>query len=135
MSTNFNPFVVSGKIPEAYFCDRKEEAEQLIKAMTNQLNVVLTSPRRMGKTSLVDFVFNKPAIKDAYITISVDILQTTTFREFIYTSSAKLRKNCSMPSMPKDKCKASRRRLSTGSIGCAHQVPHSRQHSNFWSTT
>ena len=85
MSTNFNPFVVSGKIPEAYFCDRKEEAEQLIKAMTNQLNVVLTSPRRMGKTSLVDFVFNKPAIKDAYITISVDILQTTTFREFIYT--------------------------------------------------
>jgi len=85
MSTNFNPFVVSGKIPEAYFCDRKEEAEQLTKAMTNQLNVVLTSPRRMGKTSLVDFVFNKPAIKDAYITISVDILQTTTFREFIYT--------------------------------------------------
>ena len=85
MSTNFNPFVVSGKIPEAYFCDRKEEAEQLIKAMTNQLNVVLTSPRRMGKTSLVDFVFNKPAIKDAYITISVDILQTTTFREFIYS--------------------------------------------------
>lgn len=85
MSTNFNPFVVSGKIPEAYFCDRKEEAEQLIKAMTNQLNVVLTSPRRMGKTSLVDFVFSKPAIKDAYITISVDILQTTTFREFIYT--------------------------------------------------
>ena len=85
MSTNFNPFVVSGKIPEAYFCDRKEEAEQLIKAMTNQLNVVLTSPRRMGKTSLVNFVFNKPAIKDAYITISVDILQTTTFREFIYS--------------------------------------------------
>jgi len=85
MSTNFNPFVVSGKIPEAYFCDRKEEAEQLIKAMTNQLNVVLTSPRRMGKTSLVDFVFSKPAIKDAYITISVDILQTTTFREFIYS--------------------------------------------------
>lgn len=85
MSTNFNPFVVSGKIPEAYFCDRKEEAEQLIKAMTNQLNVVLTSSRRMGKTSLVDFVFNKPAIKDAYITISVDILQTTTFREFIYS--------------------------------------------------
>jgi hypothetical protein len=53
--------------------------------MTNQLNVVLTSPRRMGKTSVVDFVFNKPAIKDTYITISVDILQTTTFREFIYS--------------------------------------------------
>ena len=39
----------------------------------------------MGKTSLVDFVFDKTSIKDEYITISVDILQTTTFREFIYT--------------------------------------------------
>ena len=39
----------------------------------------------MGKTSLVNFVFDKPVIKDDYITISVDILQTTTFREFIFT--------------------------------------------------
>ena len=80
-----NPFVVSGKIPDAYFCDRREESAQLEKSLTNQLNVVLTSSRRMGKTSLVDFVFDKQTIKDEYITISVDILQTTTFREFIFT--------------------------------------------------
>lgn len=85
MSSNINPFIVSGKIPEAYFCDRKEESTQLEKSLTNQLNVVLTSSRRMGKTSLVDFVFDKIAVKDEYITIFVDILQTTTFREFIFT--------------------------------------------------
>lgn len=85
MSNNINPFVVSGKIPEAYFCDRIEESVQLEKSLTNQLNVVLTSSRRMGKTSLVDFVFDKKTIKDEYITITVDILQTTTFREFIFT--------------------------------------------------
>lgn len=85
MNRNMNPFVVSGKIPEAYFCDRREESAQLEKSLTNQLNVVLTSSRRMGKTSLVDFVFDKQTIKDEYITISVDILQTTTFREFIFT--------------------------------------------------
>lgn len=85
METNINPFVVSGRIPEEYFCDRKEEASQLLMAMNNQLNVVLTSARRMGKTSLIDYVFNKPEIKDRYITVSVDILHTTTFREFIYT--------------------------------------------------
>ena len=73
------------------------------KSLNNQMNVVLTSPRRMGKTSLVDFVFDKPEIKDEYITLSVDILHTTTFREFILafgtavfdsvaTRSAKLRK-------------------------------------------
>lgn len=85
MSAIINPFIVSGKIPEAYFCDRVDEAAQLEKSLTNQLNVVLTSSRRMGKTSLVDFVFEKPSIKDEYITIFIDILQTTTFREFIFT--------------------------------------------------
>jgi len=85
MGIIINPFIVSGKIPEAYFCDRMAESSELEKSLTNQLNVVLTSSRRMGKTSLVDFVFDRPAIKNDYITITVDILQTTTFREFIFT--------------------------------------------------
>lgn len=85
MSVTMNPFIVSGKIPEGCFCDRVKESADLEKSLTNQLNVVLTSSRRMGKTSLVDYVFDKPVIKDDYITISVDILQTTTFREFIFT--------------------------------------------------
>ena len=85
MSSNINPFVVSGKIPEAYFCDRVDESAQLEKSLTNQLNVVLTSSRRMGKTALVDYVFDRSTIRDEYITISIDILQTTTFREFIFT--------------------------------------------------
>lgn len=85
MSSNINPFVVSGKIPEAYFCDRVDESAQLERSLANQLNVVLTSSRRMGKTSLVDHVFDRSAIRDEYITISIDVLQTTTFREFIFT--------------------------------------------------
>lgn len=85
MSIIINPFIVSGKIPEAYFCDRVAESSELEKSLTNQLNVVLTSSRRMGKTSLVDFVFEKSTIKNDCITIIVDILQTTTFREFIFT--------------------------------------------------
>lgn len=84
MSVLINPFVVSGRIPDDYFCDRLTESSELEKSLSNQMNVVLTSSRRMGKTSLVDHVFNKPAISDDYITISVDILQTTTFREFIF---------------------------------------------------
>lgn len=84
MSVLINPFVVSGRIPDDYFCDRLTESSELEKSLSNQMNVVLTSSRRMGKTSLVNHVFNKPAISDDYITISVDILQTTTFREFIF---------------------------------------------------
>lgn len=84
MNSLSNPFVVSGKIRDPYFCDRVTESEQLLKSLTNQLNVVLTSPRRMGKTSLVDYVFNKSAIQGEYVTVFVHILQTTTFREFIF---------------------------------------------------
>lgn len=83
MGKYVNPFIVSGKIAPEYFCDRVEESVSLEKSLCNQLNVVLTSSRRMGKTSLVDFVFSKPSIADEFITISVDILHTTTLREFI----------------------------------------------------
>ena len=93
MVDSLNPFVVSSKIPPEYFCDRVEEAAQLEKSLRNQLNVVLTSARRMGKTSLVDFVFDKPAISKNYITIVVDILHTTTFREFIMALGAAVFEN------------------------------------------
>ena len=83
MNININPFVVSGKIAPPYFCDREVESAALEKSLNNQLNVVLTSPRRMGKTSLVGHVFDKPSIASEYVTITVDILHTTTFREFI----------------------------------------------------
>lgn len=78
-----NPFVVSGKIAPEYFCDRIEEACQLSRALENQLNVVLTSERRMGKTSLIDFVLDKPEFQNDYIIVSLDILYTSTFREFV----------------------------------------------------
>ena len=85
MTININPFIVSGTIPKPYFCDRVKETEVLNMAIQNQMNVVITSPRRMGKTALVDFVFHQESIEDHYFTINVDILHTTCFKEFIYT--------------------------------------------------
>ncbi|MBP5710523.1 MAG: ATP-binding protein [Bacteroidales bacterium] len=84
MVSVINPFFVSGKIPEEYFCDRVEEAKTLRHSIDNQMNVVLTSPRRMGKTALVDYVFDNNKVNDDYIVVSVDILHTTTLREFIF---------------------------------------------------
>lgn len=48
MTININPFIVSGTIPKPYFCDRVKETEVLNIAIQNQMNVVITSPRRMG---------------------------------------------------------------------------------------
>ena len=36
-----NPFIVTGKIPNDYFCDRDFEASQLVRFLENQENVVL----------------------------------------------------------------------------------------------
>ena len=85
MTVNINPFIVTGRIPAPYFCDRVVESKVLSQALLSQMNVVLTSPRRMGKTALVDFVFQQEEIQNDYFTISVDILHTTCFKEFIYT--------------------------------------------------
>jgi hypothetical protein len=48
-----NPFILSVIPSDAPFCDRIEELEQLTSYARNGTNVVLFSPRRFGKTSLV----------------------------------------------------------------------------------
>lgn len=48
-----NPFVLSVIPPDAPFCNRVEELEQLTSYAIDGTNVVLFSPRRFGKTSLV----------------------------------------------------------------------------------
>ncbi len=78
-----NPFVLSPTIPDELFCDRQSESVSLIKSIQNQENVVLISPRRVGKTGLIYHCFNQPEISDNYITVSIDILHTTSFQEFI----------------------------------------------------
>ena len=84
MSKKINPFVVYGYIPAEYFCDRREESRKLRKFLQNQQNVVLSAARRMGKTKLVDYVFDLPEIKDNYITVSIDILDTGNLSEFVF---------------------------------------------------
>lgn len=85
MSVTINPFIVFGHIPPQYFCDRREEAERLQRLLLNQQNVVLSAARRMGKTSLVDFVFQKEEIKENHITISLDILDTGNLSELVFS--------------------------------------------------
>lgn len=79
-----NPFIVLGKINPAYFCDRVKESEILVKSLTNGNNLVLISPRRMGKTGLISYCYDKPQLSKGYYTFFIDILHTTSLREFTY---------------------------------------------------
>jgi AAA+ ATPase superfamily predicted ATPase len=83
MAMNINPFVLSPAIPDELFCDRQKESASLMKSIVNQENVVLISPRRVGKTGLIYHCFNQPDIRDNFVTVSIDILHTTSFQEFI----------------------------------------------------
>ncbi|MDE6393837.1 MAG: ATPase [Duncaniella sp.] len=82
--TPINPYFVGGKIPARYFCDRKEESARLIREITNGNNLVLVSPRRMGKTGLIQHCFDEPQISKNFETFYLDILQTSSLKEFTY---------------------------------------------------
>ena len=81
-----NPFVYQGYVGPEYFCDRTEETENVIAALKNGRNLTLISPRKIGKTGLIDHSFYqiKKANKDA-ICLNVDIFATKNLQEFVET--------------------------------------------------
>lgn len=85
-----NPFIITGNIPEKYFCDRREEAAKIIRTLSNGGNICLMSPRRMGKSKLVKFCYDKPEITDNFYTFYIDILHTSGLREFTYVFGQKV---------------------------------------------
>ncbi len=78
-----NPFVINDYSGPELFCDREEETQLMIKYITNGHNMVLVSPRRIGKTDLISHLFHQESIQKEFITISVDIYSTKSFREFV----------------------------------------------------
>lgn len=79
-----NPFFLTANIPAQYFCDREKETDLLIKYIINGNNLVLISPRRMGKSGLIHHCYENPAIRKNFAAIYFDILQTSSLREFVY---------------------------------------------------
>ncbi|MBQ5423819.1 MAG: ATP-binding protein, partial [Bacteroidales bacterium] len=80
-----NPFIINGDIPSEYFCDRKEESKKLIQMLTNGENVCLMSPRRMGKSKLIQFCYDQEPLCSDHYCFYIDIFHTTSLREFTYT--------------------------------------------------
>lgn len=78
-----NPFVISAYKSPKFFCDREEETRRLINAVTNGLNIVLYSLRRMGKTGLIKNVFHKLSSDTDYQLIYIDIYRTRNVDDFV----------------------------------------------------
>ncbi len=81
----FNPFIVGKYVSDKYFCDRSEETTFLRKQIQNGRDVALISPRRIGKSGLIQHFFNQSDIKEQYYVFFIDIYATTSLAEFVYT--------------------------------------------------
>ena len=57
-----NPFVTNGYVSPEYFCDREKETAKIVSLLTNENNIALISPRRLGKTDLLRHCFGQPEI-------------------------------------------------------------------------
>lgn len=72
-----NPFVEYGYKGAEYFCDREKETEEIIRDLHNESNIALIAPRRLGKSGLIQHVFEQMRSKEPdSICIYIDILHT-----------------------------------------------------------
>ncbi|HEX7585668.1 MAG TPA: ATP-binding protein [Prolixibacteraceae bacterium] len=84
MKTLKNPFVTGGYVSGEYFCDRMQESKEVIRTLTNGNNLAIISPRRMGKTGLIQHCFHQEEIRNHYYTFFIDIYATDSLKEFVY---------------------------------------------------
>lgn len=80
-----NPFLIEGYLSPEYFCDRVEETALLTRHLTNQCNVALIAPRRLGKSGLIYNCFQQKEIQEQYHCIYIDIYDSKNLNEFVYT--------------------------------------------------
>lgn len=72
-----NPFYIRELPLNAPFCNRRQELKELTSHAENKMNVVLFSPRRYGKTSLVKRVLDTVG-NEGIIPIYIDLLGVTS---------------------------------------------------------
>ena len=76
------PFPVNGYRSPQLFCDREVETAALSSALRNGRHVVLYSPRRYGKTGLIQHVFNGLAKVRGARTVFADVYAAHDAHEF-----------------------------------------------------
>jgi len=78
-----NPFITSGYAGKEYFCDRKTETEDIRSLLVNEHNIAIISPRRIGKTELINHVFDCEEFIGRYYCFLVDIYATQSVSDLV----------------------------------------------------
>lgn len=77
-----NPFYYGEEVDKPYFIDREREIGDLVKDLSRGQNVILSSPRRYGKTSLGKQVLSVLAAR-GLLTFYVNLYAATSKRKFV----------------------------------------------------
>jgi len=77
-----NPFVYGETVTGVYFCNRIQEIRELVNDIKNGTNVIIFSPRRYGKTSLINQVL-EIARQKGIIPFYVDLYPAINKHKFI----------------------------------------------------
>jgi uncharacterized protein len=77
-----NPFVYGQVVTGHSFTNRTEEKARLSANLLNGIHTIIISPRRWGKSSLVEEVFNKLSKSDEIRTVKLDLTAVLDEREF-----------------------------------------------------
>ncbi len=78
-----NPFTL--KYNPEYFCDRENEILRLNDNISNGLNTLVHSPRRLGKSALIKHLFHQMEKKKTFETVFVDLFATQNLDDFTKT--------------------------------------------------
>lgn len=79
-----NPFLYGEEVTGEYFCNRKEEIKELCRYIQNANKILLYSPRRWGKTSLIKEALQHLPQK-SYPVLYADLYAVSNEEEFIQT--------------------------------------------------
>ncbi|MCQ2127787.1 MAG: ATPase [Bacteroidaceae bacterium] len=78
-----NPFITNGYAGSEYFCDRKQETDDIRSLLVNENNIAIISPRRIGKTELINHVFDCDELQRNYYCFLVDIYATQSVSDLV----------------------------------------------------
>lgn len=79
-----NPFLYGKEVGEEYFCNRTKEIKELLGDIESSQNVIIFSPRRFGKTSLINKVLQKTQ-EGKILTVYMDLYSVLTEEQLAET--------------------------------------------------
>jgi len=84
MKEELSPFIFGSTVSQSGFTNREGDLEKLYKNLTQGINTMLISPRRWGKSSLVERLINELKVKNPEIkVVSFDLFSVASEEEFL----------------------------------------------------